>query len=88
MGGAASAAPWGDEGTEMTYTYKTVDKAAPFWAAFVAPLVGAPIMVVLFALAPTQGADVAVEPEDGFAIEQVEVLETGAVVATGLEVDS
>ena len=88
MGGVASAAPWGSEGTEMTYTYKTVDKAAPFWAAFVAPLVGAPIMIALFALAPAQGADVTVEPEVGFAIEQVAAPEAGAVMATGLEVGS
>jgi hypothetical protein len=72
----------------MTYTYKTVDKAAPFWAAFMAPLVGAPIMVALFALAPAEGADVTVEPEVGFAIEQVEAPEVGVVMTTGLEVDS
>jgi hypothetical protein len=70
---------------EMTITHKSVNMAAPFWVAFGAPLVGVPIMVALFALAPSQGIDAAIEPEVGFAIEQALVQDVDPVVAAGLE---
>jgi hypothetical protein len=70
---------------EMTITHKSVNMAAPFWVAFGAPLLGVPIMVVLFALAPSQGVDAAVEPEIGFAIEQALAQDVDPVVGTGLE---
>jgi len=70
----------------MTNTYKTVHSAAPLWAAFGAPLVGAPIlMVTLLAFAPSTGTDGAAEPEVGYAVEQVEASEVDALVPIVLE---
>jgi hypothetical protein len=84
-GGAARAASQG-KGMKMTYTYTTVGKAAPFWAAFAAPLVGAPIMIALFAMAPVPAAEAAVEPDVGFVVERLEGPEARAAATGGLEV--
>lgn len=62
----------------MTGIRKRVDQAVPFWAAFSAPLVGALIMVVMFALAPEPAARAGEEGEVGIAAEEVEPLDAEA----------
>ncbi|HUF75350.1 MAG TPA: hypothetical protein VMM35_03690 [Longimicrobiales bacterium] len=57
----------------MTRTYLNDDEAGPVWAVFGAPLVGVPLMVAVLALGSGGAVDSAVEPEAGFAVEQVEM---------------
>ena len=59
----------------MTRTYLNEERAGPVWAVFGAPLVGVPLMVALLALGSGTPVDTAVEPEVGFAVEQVEMPE-------------
>lgn len=60
----------------MTRTYLNEEKAGPLWAVFGAPLVGVPLMVAVLALGSGSTIDTAVEPEVGYAVEQVEMPET------------
>lgn len=58
----------------MSRTYSN-KSAVPWWAAFGAPLVGVPVLVVLLALGTAGKADGGVSAEPGYATEQAEALQ-------------